>query len=225
MLNITFNEKDRELAERIQRDLQSSPVKFSQSYNIVVVNSASLKDDEVNSAIAQSQQKGEQLVALMLEDVALPASLKDALQVDCKDGYRARKLNAALRRHEVGAERVSRNNIFLAAFAVLSILIFSTALISIATGTVAFPVSEYATEDAANQALIDKFMRPTLEAFQPRSTMDAENFPATVEAAQTRVAPFLVQTATALPQSLNATQSAIEEAATATSMALTPAGE
>lgn len=221
MLNILFSETNREIAEKIQRDLQSSPIKFTETYHIVVVTSASVADDEVLQAISKIKPQ-ERVVVCWLDDVPLPDSLQSATLIDMRDGYRGRKLNGILRRLEVGEERVGRNNLMLAVIGALALVVFVVALLSIASGQVVFPVAEYATENAANQAMIDSLLLPTLEAFQPRSTQDALNFPATLQAAPTRVAPYLERTATALPRSVSATLEAIETSAAATMTADAP---
>jgi hypothetical protein len=86
-------------------------------------------------------------------------------------------------------------------------------------GYIGMPVDEFSTEAAIQEAMIETLTFPTLDPLMPRTTQDAENFPLTVEAANTRNAPLLMMTATALPGHLQATQAAIATAADMTSTA------
>ena len=87
----------------------------------------------------------------------------------------------------------------LIVIASIAALMFGIAVVAMVNGFVAFPVAEY-NEEATFQSLwIDGLIRETLEQVQPRTTEDALNFPATHEAAPTRLYLYIRETATALP--------------------------
>lgn len=85
----------------------------------------------------------------------------------------------------------------LAGFALLVTLIFCLAVASMANGIVAFPVAEYNEEATFQAQWIDGYIRETLDYVRPRGTADALNFPATYEAAPTRLYFYIRGTATA----------------------------
>jgi len=135
--------------------------------------------------------------------------------------YDLKKIVAYLNRVDLGAKRLNVNRRLLFFFGAAGLIMFFMAVWGVSSGSVVFPVGEYQTENALNEQRIEEFARPTLEAWMPRTTQDAIAFPATVEAAPTRLLVYLLQTATSIPLNAEATQNAIGTAAVATSIALT----
>ena len=98
------------------------------------------------------------------------------------------------------AEVRQANRRALLVIGAIAALMFGLAIMGILSGLVAFPVTEY-NEEATFQSLwIDGLIGETLEYVQPRSTDDALNFAATLEAAPTRLYYYVRGTATALPR-------------------------
>jgi len=223
MLNITFHESDRQLANTISRDLQALPFTLSNQYLIVIAGDPALKDGAVHEAVFDAREANKTVIVLQMTQTALPVDWQDVIVVDAKSGYRARRLTAVIRQLEVGEQRISRNNQYLFVGLVVTGIVFAAAIIGVASGTVVFPQEEYATENAANLNMIETFAAPTIEYLLPRSTEDAMQFEATFDAAPTRVRVYLALTATAMPADMQATQEAFstrvfltEEALTAT---------
>lgn len=222
MLTIAFRAADEARAKQLQADISRSGLDLHTPMLLVLVTPAALQDADVQQAIANAQQGGKTiLVPVILQTTDLPAALQTASAFDMTGRYRPRALVYHLRRLDVGEARVRTNNRFFVYLFVLVMLVFGAGLFGIMSGMVAFPVEEYEAENTQRARMIQELVEPTLNAWQPRTTEDALNFPMTVEAANTRNAPLLILTATALPRNRQATLDAQATAADATAAALT----
>jgi hypothetical protein len=216
MLNITCASADLKLAEQMQQDLTRITFKMDFDYLLVLISAASQADETVQQAIETAQKKNQRLVPILLDNTPVPDTmLKNAL-LDFRAGYKRGALIQHLRRLELGEDRLRGNRRIFAAMALIVGLMFAVAIYMVGGGLVAFPQDEYATEQAIEDAMIATLVYPTLEGLIPRSTNDAVNFPATVEAVSTRDRAFLRGTATALPMNVAATLNAIGTSAALT---------
>lgn len=220
MLQIVYTSADEDLAKQMERDVAASGMTLEQDMLVVLVSPQAAQDKAVRKSISAAKREGWVLVPVLVQDVDLPADLQEEPLLDIRHkGYDFRTFKRHLLNRDVSGDVRASNRRYLLYFAALVLLIFAISVGALATGIVAPPVDEFATENALQNAQIETLVFPTLNAFQPRTTQDAESFPATVEAASTRIAPFLVLTATALPQNQQATQEAIATAADMTSTA------
>ncbi len=219
MLNITCASQDLKLAEQMQQDLTRITFKMDFDYLLVLVSAASQSDETVQQAIETAHKKQQRLVPILLDNTPLPESLNKNQPLDFRAGYKRGSLIRHLRRLELGEDRLRGNRRIFGAMGLIVGLMFVASVYLIGNGLVAFPQDEYATEQAIEDAMIATLVYPTLEGLLPRSTNDAVNFPATVEAASTRDRAFLRGTATALPMNVNATLNAI---ATSAALTITP---
>jgi hypothetical protein len=135
--------------------------------------------------------------------------------------YHNNTIKSAQRRASGGQTTRRRNTLIGTILLVLVMLSFTASVIGLATGYIGVPLDEFSTEAAIQNGMIETLIFPTLDPLMPRTTQDAENFPLTVAAANTRNAPLLMMTATALPRNQQATQAAFMtiEAATSTARA------
>lgn len=201
MIRITYSEEQTALAERIRDDLALA-IEASQPLLIVLVSAASRVDPVVEAELADALAAGERILPILAEGVALPPALgatSNMAALDFSRGYsRKRLLEQVARATTARAELRRANRRALAAIALLAALVFGLAIATMSSGLIAFPVAEYNEEATFQAQWIDGLIRETLEAVQPRSTEDAQNFAATHEAAPTRLFYYIRETATAL---------------------------
>lgn len=225
MLNIAYAPNDVQLAERLQHDLSSAGVQLENHMLIVLVTPDSVADQSILQAVQRADEEGQVIVLFLVRQALLPDSWKRYRRFALRDNYRVPPMRVFLNRADVSPGKRRRNNRWLAAAAIIIVVMVGISMWAIAGDIVAFPVEEYMTENAERAEMIQDLVAPTLEAWQPRTTEDAINFPMTVEAANTRNAPLLIMTATALPRDRQATLEAQATAAdlTATARAVDPA--
>lgn len=199
MLNITYAPNDADLAERLQRDLSSSGLELDYHFLLVLVSPESTREATVLKAIQDALSEGHKVVPIITRPADLPEAIRHLPPLDLSKGYdfeRVRHTIEQFDRDEITRRR-RMNWRILAGIVVVVLVIFGVSVAALIDGTVAFPVDEYATENAVRAATINALVEPTLAGALPRSTEDALNFPQTLEAATTRNAPFLRGTATA----------------------------
>lgn len=201
MIHITFSREEERLAERIRDDLAHS-VPSSDPVLIVLVSRASLADRHVQAEIEMARAERLRIVPILTEAVDLPAALMDLRPLDFSGGYDRERLLERLARTTMRPEDLRRaNRRALTVIGGIALLMFGIALIAIVSGSIAFPVAEYNEEATFQAEWVNGLIRETLENVQPRTTEDALNFPATHEAAPTRLYLYIRETATALPKS------------------------
>jgi hypothetical protein len=221
MLNMTYAASDSAVAEKMTKDLSTAHLKLDHPMLIVVASPDGMKDESVNKAIKQAEKDNHRIAVVKVKAVSVPDSVGEFPPLDMSAKYDASRLVRYLNRVDMGMARVKRGQRLLFFIAVGALIMFAAAIWGIASGQVAFPQDEYATEFAFELNQISTFAAPTLDYLMPRTTEDALNFPATVERMPTRVVEFAIQTATALPSGMGATQEAIATAAVGTSAAMT----
>ncbi|MCY4538559.1 MAG: hypothetical protein OXE52_10060 [Chloroflexi bacterium] len=204
MIHITFSADQEQLARQIRDDLTGA-FETAPPLLIVLVSAASNRDPVVAAEIARARQSGLQLLPILLENVALPVSLEYEKPLNFAAGYRRASLLRRLSQLSMTSREVRQaNRRALLVIGAIAAVMFGLAIMGMLSGLVAFPVAEY-NEEATFQSLwIDGLIRETLEYAQPRSTDDALNFAATLEAAPTRLYYYARGTATALPRTLGA---------------------
>ncbi len=200
MIHITFTADQAQLAQQIRDDLTGA-FETAPSLLIILVSAASNQDPVVAAEIARARQSGIQLLPILMENVALPEPLVYEKPLNFTAGYRRDSLLRRLSQLTMTRREVRQaNRRALLVIGAIAAVMFGLAIFGMVSGLVAFPVAEY-NEEATFQALwIDGLIRETLEYAQPRSTDDALNFAATLEAAPTRLYYYARGTATALPR-------------------------
>lgn len=200
MIHITFAAEQEQLAQQIRDDL-AGLFDVSSPLLIVLVSAASNRDPVVAAEIARARQSGAQLLPILTENVALPEMLEYEKALNFAAGYRRDSLRRRVSQLTMSSREVRQaNRRALLAIGAIAALMFGLAIMGMLSGLVAFPVAEY-NEEATFQALwIDGMIGATLAYAQPRSTADALNYAATLEAAPTRLHRYMRGTATALPR-------------------------
>lgn len=199
MIRITYAPEQLRLAQQIRDDLSGSPA-LSQPLLIVLVSSQSNTDAHVKAEIEKAQAERVPVLPILCGKTALPPTLEGGKSLDFSSGYNRERLLQRLTQAAMGpAETRRANRRALTLVGCIALLMFAIALIAIAGGLVAFPVAEYNEEATFQAQWIGGLIGQTLEHVQPRTTEDALNFPATHQAAPTRLYLYIRETATALP--------------------------
>ncbi|MFO7322173.1 MAG: TIR domain-containing protein [Chloroflexota bacterium] len=228
MIAITYNSADRSLAQRILNDLRdrgmdvlTEGVLSGQGHILIAVFSPQALDDRslwqaVEAALDQSQH----VLPVLAEPVELPDMISHLQAVDFSQQYRWEALEAQLkllmspdapRAMRVLTSRTRaanrRTGLVLAAIAAV---VFGAAIYMIAVLDLQMPAEEYAAIDTQVALTRDFLIGPTMEYLAtvlPRSTEQAQSFPATLDAIPEVVQPFVAATATTIHEQLGQLQS------------------
>lgn len=226
MLNITYAQTDAHTAGQIQADLTEANLRLDNSVLIALLTPESIKDTSVLSAINQSKQDGHIIVPVILRQTTLPDNLQAAKSLDFTQSYDKKKLIQFVKQADISKERQAKNRQYLYIVGGIVLLMFIISLAAISSGIVVFPEDEYATENALRDAQINTIVAPQIEVLRPRTTEDALNFAMTLEAVENdELLPFIIGTATAIPEQIQATSEARMTQAFATEMAETQSAE
>ena len=227
MINITYAPNDAHTAEQIQKDLSAANLRLDHDMLIVLVTPDSVSDDTVEHAIVTAQAEGHVIIPLILRKATLPASISQLPALKQLSGYRKQPLMQFIQQADLGEETRAGNRRLLLFVGAAALSMFIISLGAIGSGFVAFPEDEYATENAIREQQINTIVAPQIEGLRPRTTQDAENFQTTLEAVSNEdLLPFIIGTATAIPESIQATNDARATSASATDAAATEtAGE
>ena len=199
MIRITYAAAQSQLAERI-RDELTDAFHTSHPVLIVLVSADSNADAYVQAEIEAARDKGIQLLPILAENVPLPPALEAQRPLSFIGGYKRESLLRRLSQLTMTSGDIRRANRRAAiVIGVIALVMFGAAVISMALGIVGFPVAEYNEEATFQAQWIDGLIGETLEYVQPRTTQDALQFDATLEAAPTRLYYYARGTATALP--------------------------
>lgn len=210
MLNISYGAENAALASQIEADLKAARVRAYRDDQdapkvlIALIAPESNTDEAQAAAWREAIQRGDFVLPALTNGAALPGSLAQYEALDFTGGYDATALLERLAQMahserqfplRVIAPKTKRSNRRAAlVLSLLAVFMFGAAIWGITVGLVGFPEEEYEQVEAEFQGTLGALVDNVL----PRSTQDAQNFPATVDAAPTRLQPLLVQTATAL---------------------------
>ncbi|MEL7436534.1 MAG: hypothetical protein AAFN11_21515 [Chloroflexota bacterium] len=222
MINITYALNDAQTAEQIQQDLSVANIRLNHDMLIVLITPDSVEDESVQNAIASAKAEGHISVPLILRKAVLPASISQVPALKQLSGYRKQPLLQFIQQADLGEETRTGNRRLLLYVGAVALAMFIISLGAIGSGVVAFPEDEYATENAIREQQINTIVAPQIEGLRPRTTQDAENFQTTLEAVSNEdLLPFIIGTATAIPESIQATNEARATNAFATDTAAT----
>ncbi len=200
MISITYSADQKSLAEKIRDDLASADVQPAHPVLIVLVSNESNNDPSVQREVEQALKRGFTIVPILTESVSVPETLDAVKPLNMSGGYKSQPLLTRLSQSTMTRTDVrTANRRALTVIGAIALVMFSMGIIGIMGGVVAFPVDEYNEEATYQAEWVNGLIVETLEYAQPRTTQDAENFEATLEAVPTRVFLFVRGTATALP--------------------------
>jgi len=200
MISITYSADQKTLAEQIRDDLSKAGFQPAHSVLLVLVSSASNNDPSVQDEIKRALNRGLTVIPILTESVSVPESLDAIKPLNFSGSYKRASLLTRLTQSTMtDADVKQANRRALTVIGSIAFVMFAVAIIGIMGGLVGFPVDEYNEEATYQAEWVNGLIVETLEYSQPRTTQDAENFPATLEAVPTRVFLFIRGTATALP--------------------------
>ncbi len=197
MIQITYAPSQQNLAERIQGDLTDQQLDIKRPVLIVLVSADIDENQEIHETIRNAKRNGQQILLVTTDSTPIPNSISYIKALDFSTGYDGDALRTRLAElHQDYPDKSIANRRALIVALIVVGGMFVLSILAIGGGLIAFPEEEY-NQEATEQALaIQNQIIGTLEYLQPRSTADAQNFPATLEAIPT-LAPFLEMTATA----------------------------
>lgn len=205
---------DAALANQIRHDLQSAGFSVhqtvqpgSQAMLVIILSPAAATDPTLQKTLVGALDNHQHVIPALASAVSLPRLIDHLQPLDFTQGYDAAALLERLSILSAPdapppltvltpSVRASNRQIGYI-MAVIVALLFLIGLYLVAVKGIQAPLEEFNTVETFEAATRDFFIRPTLNAFRPRSTEEAANFPATVEAVRTEVRPFLIFTATA----------------------------
>ena len=212
-VTIAHHPADQAAASQLSDALAQSSIDPYKPVLLALLSSESAIDATVADEVCRAAQAGATIVPVTLDSSDVPDSWNvSTTPFAWQPDDSIKPLIAHVRRLEIGEKRVKSNNRYLLAAGALIFTIFAIAIVTLASGTVGFPVNEYATEDAAIQQQQQLIILPTLDAFMPRTTEDAQAFQTTARAMPTRLRNFFIATGTALPANAIGTQQGIRTA-------------
>lgn len=210
MLNISYGAESAALASQIEQDLKAARVRVYRDEDgapnvlIALITPQSSTDEAQVTAWNTAIQHKDFVLPVLTSGASLPNRLAQYDALNFNNGYDGAALLERLaqmsRREQQFPLRVvtpktrRRNRRAALVLTVLSLAMFGAAIWGISVGLVGFPEEEYEQVELEFQGTLGALVDNVL----PRSTQDAQNFPATVDAVPTRLQPLLVQTATAL---------------------------
>lgn len=211
MLIISYANEDAELARRLLQDLRAKGHTISEAPQmgrehilITLISPAANRDERVQASITTALDNSQHIISVMAQTAPLPKWIDHLKPLDFAAGYPFQTLldqisvlsspNAGLPLKVLTpAARVKNRNSGYWLFA-LALLWFILGVVLVGFFGIQAPREEYNTIETQKAATIIVVIQGNL----PRSTEDALNFPATVQAAPTAQRPLLVATATAL---------------------------
>jgi len=205
MFKVVNAPADAALAARLEADLQASgapPVPAG--LLVAVLSPAAISDPTVQAALEAALDAGRPILPVLAAPTPLPKLVDHLPSLDFSAGYNPAALRQAVEALaapdaglplKVITPRVRRANRRIGYWlAALALFWFVTGLILVGVFGVQAPRREYDAVETEIVLTRDYY----LERNQPRTTEDAANFPATLQAAPTAQRPFLVETATAI---------------------------
>ncbi len=201
MLKITYADQDAALASSIQQDVSASSLTLDHPYLLVLLSKRTFEDASIKSAVQAALAEKQRVVPVLVEaGTPIPAELQSTKMIDLTRGYHAARVIGALKRMEIGEDRITRSwRLLIVGLTVVGIA-FIASVWGITQGMIRFPAEEYATENARTDATQYALVAPTLALIVPHSTADAIQFQATLDALPRALKPakdLAIATATA----------------------------
>lgn len=211
MLDITYAPGEAETAARLKTDLTTAGYRVngdsageSSRILIALLSPEGTANATVQQRIIAALDNGQHLIPVLVKDTNLPRLIDHLAAVDFRQGYDLATLRAEIDKlsaPDAGRPlRVptpalkARNQRIGIVLAVLVLAWFVIGLILVGGYGVQLPREEYDAVDTQAAIEINEIVGRNL----PRSTEDAANFPATLQAAPTAQRPLLIATTTAM---------------------------
>ncbi len=200
MLKIIYNVADEALARRIEADLQQEGEAGAGNSVVVVVSAQANADPAVTRDIGAVLDANRRVVPVLVQDVPLPKLIEHLPAVDFRAGYNLEALRErlqasdALHLRQLTPKVIASNRRAGMVVTLVALVMFVVGLYLVGVLGVQAPTEEYDQVETEIILTRNYFVEQAL----PRSTEDAANFQATVDAARPTLRPVLVATATAV---------------------------
>lgn len=220
MLKIAFVERDRPLAERMARDLQTAGYEVAldglvsagdrEDVLIPIYSPVSSADAALERAVDAALDAGQHIVPVLTGGAVLPALLDHLNEANFNDGYTFEALEVRvkaalapdarlpLRVRTPAVKRANRRTGIIVA--ALALIMFAAGLYAVGVMGIQAPIKEFNTIETMVALTRDVLVAPELEIyarFLPRSTEEAANYAPTLRAVPTVYRPLMALTATA----------------------------
>lgn len=196
-MTIIYAPSDAALAERIENDFRGQ----LESVVVLLVSPEANNHPQVQSALNAALDANRRVIPVLVRPAALPRPVEHLAALDFTAGYAADQLRAGLERAAsdfhmkvlTPAVRSSNRRTGLI-FGLMALVMFLMGLYLVGVVGIRFPEREYGLVETEIILTRDYFIDQAL----PRTTEEAANFQATVDAARPTLRPLLVATATAV---------------------------
>lgn len=212
MLTIICAPENRLLADRIRRELEAKKHLFLPALqpgadNILIVLLSSHKDVAVDSTIIEALDNGQHIIPVLVENAPLPKLIDHLQPVNFAGTYNLSELERRIQLLSSGeaglplkvltprARQKNRNIGYW--LAIIAIIWFIIGVVLVGFFGAQAPRDTYNTIATQDFATIQFYLSQNI----PRTTEEAANFPATVQAAPTAQRPYLIATASAIASS------------------------
>lgn len=195
MTTFLYSPSDQALAQRIQADLAAQPT----SADVVIVSSQSARDPEVLAKLDQALDQNREIIPVLAENVPLPKLIEHLTPVDFSTSYAIDELKSRLQTASEFHMKVLTPSTAVSnrragiVVGVIAVVMFAAGLYLVGVVGVQAPQEEFDYVETEIILTRDYYVDEAL----PRSTEDAANFQATVDAARPTLRPVLIATATA----------------------------
>lgn len=212
MLTIICALENRPLANRIEQDLEAKKYQFSPALqpgaaNMLIVILSSSKDSAVAATILDALDNGQHIIPVLAENTSMPKLIDHLQPVNFIGSYNLTELERRIQflaSSDAGlplkvltprARQKNRNVGYW--LAIIAVIWFIIGVVLVGFFGAQAPRDTYNTIATQDFATIQFYLNQNI----PRTTDEAENFPATVQAAPTAQRPYLIATATAIASS------------------------
>ncbi len=221
MLRVLYNATDARLASRIESDLRGAGYELlpadqgmtSGDVLIPILSPAAQREDVMLDAIYAALDRGQHVLPVIAQPVELPRTIDHLAVLDFSEAYDFAALKANVDAAQSPDARLPlkvltpttrrANRAAGLVIALIVLFMFLISLYAIGVLKIQMPQEEFNAVDTEAAMTRDAIAAPELEVYGqllPRSTEDAANYPATLQAVPTVYRPLMALTATAHAQ-------------------------
>ena len=221
MLKLLYNATDARLANRIESDLRDAGYELLPADQgmtrddvlIPILSPAAQRERAIQDAIDAALDRSQHVLPVIAQPVEIPRTIDHLPMLDYSDAYDFAALkanvdaaltpNARLPLKVLTSSTRRANRAAGLVVALIAVLMFLVGLYAVGVLKIQMPQEEFSAVDTEAAMTRDAIVAPELEIygqFLPRSTEDAANYPATLQAVPTVYRSLMALTATAHTQ-------------------------